>query len=149
MVKYLSKCQEMWWPILQGSQFFSVKKSLQYTLIFWETLPLLGLWWAPLQVYIHCVTSPNHPKSCLLHDENIIIIIWYENIIQYSCKEVQIRVNNYIFQVIQVKIPDYQFWVELFSCYEMYVNVFYIHYLTMIGHLLNKCTHILNIYFNI
>ena len=32
-------------------------------------------------------------------------------IIQYSCKEVQIRVNNYIFQVIQDKIPDFQFWV--------------------------------------
>ena len=59
-------------------------------------------------------------------------------IIQYSCKEVQIRVNNYIFQVIQVKIPDYQFGVEFGSCYEMYVNVFYIHNLTMTGHLLNE-----------
>ena len=33
-------------------------------------------------------------------------------IIQYSCKKVHIRVNNYIFQVIQVKIRDYQFGVN-------------------------------------
>ena len=33
-------------------------------------------------------------------------------IIQYSFKEVQFIVNNYIFQVIQVKIQDYQFRVE-------------------------------------
>ena len=70
-------------------------------------------------------------------------------IIQYSCKEVLISVNNYIFQVIQVKIPDYQFGWSSFSCYEMYVNAFYIHNLTMIGHLLNKCTNMLNIYSNI
>ena len=37
---------------------------------------------------------------------------------------------------------------EAYSCYEMYVNDFYKHYLTIIGHLLNKCTNILNIYFN-
>ena len=33
-------------------------------------------------------------------------------IIQYGFKEVQIRVNNDIFQVIQVKIPDYPLGLE-------------------------------------
>ena len=61
-------------------------------------------------IWVWC--KKNRQKSGLLHDENIIIIILYEYIIQYSCKEVQIRVNNYIFQVIQVKIPDCQFGVE-------------------------------------
>ena len=36
-------------------------------------------------------------------------------IIQYSCKDI---ILLYIFQVIQVKIPDYQF-------YEMYVNTLF------------------------
>ena len=77
---------------------------------------------------------------------SLLLLYDMKYIIQYSCKEVQVRVNNYIFQVIQAKNQTICFGWSSFSYYEIYVNVFYIHYLTMIGHLLNNPV---NIYSNI
>ena len=45
-------------------------------------------------------------------------------IIQYSCKEVHIRANNYIFKLFKLKYQTINVGWSLFSCYEMYVNVF-------------------------
>ena len=51
-------------------------------------------------------------QSCLLRNENIIIFISYQIFKFYIAVKNTYKLQISYFQVIQVKISDYQFWVE-------------------------------------